>query len=316
MKALRFDGKPHIAEVPAPIPTEGEALIKVHMAGVCNTDLEIVKGYMGFSGTLGHEFVGTVESAPDESLVGKRVVGEINCACGVCAYCEAGMHTHCPNRTVLGIQNRDGAFAEYVTLPQANLHVVPDNVQDEIAVFTEPTAAAFRILEQLDLGEEERVIVLGDGKLGQLCAQVLWQRAAHVVCVGRHEEKLALLRALHMDIALDSAEIPGEADVVVEATGSASGLARAFDLVRPMGAVVLKTTVAGDTPAPLALPVIKEIVIVGSRCGPFAPALEALTLGTVSVGPMISATYPLSEGLDALKKAEDKGVLKVLISME
>lgn len=315
MKAIRFDGDLSVVDVPVPKPAEGEALIRVSMAGICNTDLEITKGYMGFNGILGHEFVGVVEQAPDPEYVGKRVVGEINCVCGTCDYCVGGMPTHCPNRTVLGIDGRDGAFAEYTTLPVENLHIVPDGVKDEVAVFTEPTAAAYRILDQIDLGEEERVVVLGDGKLGQLCAQVLWQRAQNVVCVGRHPEKLSILRDLNIDTALDTDDIEPGADVVVEATGSAAGFARALELVRPMGAIVLKTTVADPVPAPLAVSVINEVVIVGSRCGPFPPAVEALSMGTVSVEPMISARLPLARGLEAFERARDNGVLKVLISL-
>ncbi len=316
MKAIRFDGELSLADVPVPTPRSGEALIRVLMAGVCNTDIEITKGYMGFKGILGHEFVGVVESAPKPELIGKRVVGEINCVCGMCEYCAAGMSTHCPTRTVLGIEGRDGAFAEYVTLPVENLHVVPDSVRNEVAVFTEPTAAAFRVLEQIDLGEDERVIVMGDGKLGQLCAQVLWQRAHEVTCVVRHPEKLALLQRLNIHTILDGDPIEPGADVVVEATGSAGGFARAMELVRPMGAIVLKTTVAGSVSVPLALAVIHEIVVVGSRCGPFAPALEALTMGTVSVEPMISTVMPLSAGVEAIEAARDTGMLKVLICME
>jgi threonine dehydrogenase-like Zn-dependent dehydrogenase len=315
MLALTLDKAATLAERPAPVPPQGEALVRVTVAGVCKTDLELMQGYMGFRGVPGHEFVGVVEECANEHLRGKRVAGEINCVCHACAWCERGMPHHCANRTVLGIQGRDGAFAEYLTLPEENLHLVPAGVPDDAAVFTEPVAAAFRILEQVDIAPEHRVVVLGDGKLGLLIAQVLRLHAPGLVCVGRHEAKLALLDALgirtaHADEPLD----PG-ADVVVDATGSAEGFNRALELVRPEGTLVLKTTVAAGAELNLALPVINEVTIVGSRCGPFRPALEALALGNVSVRPMVTARYPLAEAEEALRRAQDRGVLKVLIDM-
>jgi len=314
MKAIVFDETPQVMDMPKPDPGEGEALIRVLMAGVCNTDLEILKGYMGFTGILGHEFVGIVEEGPDE-FVGKRVAGEINCSCGVCDYCLGGMSTHCPHRTVLGIQGRHGAFAEYTTLPVENLHVIPDAMRDDVAVFVEPTAAAFRILEQVELHEDERVIVQGDGKLGQLIAQVLWHRCRNLTVIGRQAWKRNLLEGLGINtVAADDAIEPG-ADMVVEVTGSVAGLARAFELARPMGTVVLKTTVAGATPAPMALPVINELTILGSRCGPFPPAIEALALGNVTVGQLITEVHPIDDGPAALERAAAKDVMKVLISL-
>lgn len=296
-----------------PGPPPGEALVRVLMAGVCNTDLEIMQGYMGFQGVLGHEFVGMVEACDNEHLRGKRVVGEINCVCHECRYCQLEMPNHCARRTVLGILNRNGAFAEYLTLPEENLHIVPEGVPDEVAVFTEPVAAAFRIVEQLSIEDGQRVIVLGDGKLGQLIAQVLWLRSKNTLCVGKHPWKLALLDALNIETALSDDSIEPGADVVVEVTGSAAGLQRALELVRPEGAVVLKTTVAGESAMNMSLPVINEVRIVGSRCGPFRPALEALALGNVEVRPLISETYPLAEAAEAMERAKAPDVMKVLL---
>jgi len=315
MKALVFDEKLRIEDVPMPVPGPGEALIKVLAAGICNTDIEIKRGYMGFLGVLGHEFVGVVEHASNAFLLGKRVVGEINCVCHVCDWCRMEMPHHCSNRTVLGISGRAGAFAEYVALPEENLHLVPGNVRDDVAVFTEPLAAAFRIPEQILVEPDDRVIVLGDGKLGQLAAQVLHLTARNLICAGRHAWKLELLSRLGIATTLDSDPLEPGADVVVEATGRTEGLARALELVRPEGTIVLKTTVSGATPVQFALPVINEIRILGSRCGPFRPALEALALGTVEVRPMISESYDLTEAVQAMARAEDPGVMKVLLRM-
>lgn len=311
--ALVLDKGLTIREVAEPVPGPGEALIRVRLAGVCNTDLELAKGYMGFCGTLGHEFVGEVVASPSPAWVGRRVVGEINCVCHRCAYCQRHMPHHCLNRTVLGIQGRDGAFADFVVLPVENLHAVPDHVPDDEAVFTEPLAAAFRILEQAAIGEFDRVIVLGDGKLGLLIAQVLALRSRSVLCVGRHGSKLALLAECGIETALEGTPVAPGADVVVDASGSADGLARALEWVRPEGTVVLKTTVAGQHQLALSLPVIHEVRIVGSRCGPFPPALEALAAGTVRVRPLIAEQYPLADGVRALERAATPGVLKVLV---
>jgi len=317
VRALVFDEGLRFTEAPIPEPGEGEALVHVRLAGVCNTDLEILRGYMGYRGIPGHEFVGIVEHSGNEHLLGKRVVGEINCACGSCCYCEMEMPHHCVDRTVLGISGRDGAFAEYLVLPEENLHLVPETVGDEVAVFTEPTAAAFRILEQVRVSEGDRAIVLGDGKLGQIVAQVLWLRTKQLVCIGKHEWKLELLRRHQVGTALidDLEQIviePG-ADVVVEATGSPEGLEHALRLVRPEGTVVLKTTVSEDAALDLSAGVVNEVRIVGSRCGPFRPALEALGLGTVDVRPMITEVFPLNEGERALERAGESDVMKVLI---
>src|SRR5713101_376873 len=306
----------------------GEALIKVLQVGICNTDLEIIRGYMDFQGVLGHEFVGIVESVHEGSgatspryLIGKRVVGEINAACHRpdCFYCQHNMPTHCPDRTTLGILNRDGAFAEYLTLPTANLHLVPDNISDEEAVFVEPLAANFEMLEQVHVKPTDSVVVLGDGKMGQLAAQVLTLAGCEVMMVGKHEEKLALAekRGVHTYV-LDDAERFAlgngrHADLVVECTGSAQGLGLALRLVRPRGTVILKSTVADKSSLHLAPIVIDEIRVQGSRCGPFPPAIRALSQRKVDVLPLISARHSLDEGLDAFEHAGEKGVLKVLI---
>ncbi|MDZ4860228.1 MAG: alcohol dehydrogenase catalytic domain-containing protein [Candidatus Hydrogenedentes bacterium] len=313
MRALQFNGHATLIDAPIPVPAVGEALVRVRMAGICSTDIELLRGYMGFSGIPGHEFVGTVEACENDHLRGKRVAGEINCVCGTCRLCLRGMPHHCPNRSVLGILHRPGAFAEFLTLPETNLHIVPDSVPDEVAVFTEPVAAAFRICEQISVDPEHRVIVLGDGKLGLVIAQVLWLRTKNLLCVGKHPDKLSLLSRLGIKIALATDNIDANADIVVEATGSADGLRRACELVRPEGTVVLKTTIARDITLDLSLPVINEVRIIGSRCGPFAPALEALALGTVEVRPLISAEYAFDNALEALEHAQSPGILKVLL---
>jgi threonine dehydrogenase-like Zn-dependent dehydrogenase len=299
---------------PAPAPGAEEVLVRVTRAGVCETDLQLIKGYMGFRGVLGHEFVGVAESGP---LAGQRVVGEINCACWQCDTCRSGFPTHCPNRTVLGILNHDGAFADLIAVPQRNLHRVPDAIPDDIAVFTEPVAAAFQIPAQIEIAGTERIVVLGDGRLGNLCAQVLASMADEVLVVGKHREKLALLEAMGLKTALLSDDLPPRSfDIVVECTGSESGLPTALKLVRPRGTIVLKTTVAGTQTLAWAPFVIDEITLVGSRCGPFDRALNALEHGLVDVEPLISDRFSLSNGLLALERAQQKGVLKVLLEMD
>ncbi len=316
------------ANYPAPTPVAGEALIRVQQVGICNTDIEIMRGYLGFQGVLGHEFVGTVEEIYGEEaaqryrhLLGKRVVGEINAAChrSDCYYCRREMFSQCPRRTTLGIVNRDGAFADYVLLPVENLHLVPDNVSDDEAVFVEPLAANFEILEQVHIRPTDWVVVLGDGKMGQLAAQVLSLSGCEVSMVGKHAEKLALVERRGISTyRLQEAEqmaTEGErrADVVVECTGSEQGLALALRLVRARGTVILKSTVADKSNLHLAPIVIDEIRVQGSRCGPFAPALRALSQKQVDVQPLISARYTLDEGLEAFEYAQQRGVLKVLM---
>lgn len=298
-----------------PPPSESnEARIRVSLAGICSTDLEIAKGYMGFEGILGHEFVGVVEAAPDSNWIGRRVVGEINAACGECCFCVRNMRNHCAQRTVLGILGRDGSFAEQLSLPIQNLHLVPENLTDEEAVFTEPLAAAFRIIEQLSIRPEDRVTLLGDGKLGLLIAQVLKERCRLTV-IGRHTERKALLDRWDVpSISLDqTTPLRHLSDIVIDATGSPKGFDLAQQLVRPQGTIVLKTTCAGRPKVDLAKVVIDEVTVIGSRCGPFAPALEALTQKKVDVYPLITEVFPLKKGKQAFRKAAERGVLKVLL---
>ncbi|MEX2015006.1 MAG: alcohol dehydrogenase catalytic domain-containing protein, partial [Candidatus Hydrogenedentales bacterium] len=259
MLAIHVNGEPQVMDVPAPRPAPGEALVRVLSAGICKTDLEILRGYMQYTGVLGHEFVGIVEETSNDNLRGKRVVGEINCVCHRCEYCQLELPHHCLNRSVLGILNRPGAFAEYLTLPEENLHLVPPSIPDQVAVFTEPTAAAFRILEQVAVDENDRVIILGDGKLAQLISQVLWRRTKNLVCVGKHPWKLELLREKRITTAMVSDPLERGADVVVEATGSHQGFERALELVRPEGTIVLKTTITHPIAFDLSRPVIDEV---------------------------------------------------------
>jgi len=311
MRALLFDGTAaRVADLPRPAADAATAVVRVHLAGICNTDLELIKGYMGFRGVLGHEFVGTVADGP-AAWSGRRVVGEINFACGQCATCLRGLGRHCPTRRVMGILNADGAFAEYVAVPLANLHAVPDEVADATAVFTEPLAAAFEILEQVRVEPAMECTVLGDGKLGLLVAQVLARAGARVLAVGKHDEKLALLRRRGIETTRLERWNRARADLVVEATGSAAGLALAIAATRPRGTLVMKSTVAEPVALNLAPLVIDEISVVGSRCGRFEPALQALADGSVEVGSLIGARRPL--GAEALREAAQPGALKVLI---
>ena len=315
MRSLYFDKTlQYRVDSPEPQPEVGEALIRVRLAGICNTDIEIMRGYMGFQGILGHEFVGEVvqaEVAPE--LVGQRVVGEINAYCGECATCRRGDPTHCPQRTTLGIDRRNGAMADYLTLPTGILYPVPDHVPDEWAVFTEPLAAACEITDRVHIHPTDRVVVLGDGKLGLLIAQVLQLTGCDLVAVGRHQEKLSILgqRGIRTQLAGESLE--PDADVVVEATGSAEGFATARSLVRPRGTLVLKSTFHGDVELNLSLIVVDEVSLIGSRCGPFPAALRLLAQRLVDVEPLIHNTFPLDQGLAAFERAVAPGVLKVLL---
>lgn len=316
MLALRCEsGRVAVAEVEKPCD-EREALVRVTLSGICNTDVEIARGYAGFAGTLGHEFVGVVESAPGApELVGERVVGEINAGCGRCALCLKGDARHCARRTVLGIVGRDGAHAEFLQLPIVNLLRVPPEIDDRHAVFTEPLAAAWGITERVQMTEAMRVAVIGDGKLGLLCAQALALTKAAVVLVGKHQEKLRIAAARGIETAtVDSvAERAHSMDVVVEASGGAEGFALALDLLRPRGVLVLKSTFHGETGVDAARIVVNEISVVGSRCGRFAPALELLRQRAVDVESLISEQYDLAQGVQALTRATHKGILKVLL---
>lgn len=313
MRALVWDGtRAAVAERPEPRAGAGLAVVRVTLAGVCNTDLELTRGYMAFRGVLGHEFVGVVHDGPP-AWRGRRVVGEINFACGACPTCAAGLGRHCPARRVMGILDADGAFAEYVAVPVANLHAVPDGVADEAAAFCEPLAAAFEILEQVPAAARARCVVLGDGKLGLLAAQVLAAAGSPVLAVGRHDEKLAVLRRRGIATTRLEAWDRAPVDLVVEATGSADGFALAVAATRPRGTLVLKSTVAHAAPLDLTPVVVNELTVVGSRCGPFAPALDALARGTVEVRSLVSARLPLGAGVEALRRAAQPGMLKVLV---
>jgi threonine dehydrogenase-like Zn-dependent dehydrogenase len=301
-------------DVALPEPPPGEARVRVLAAGVCNTDLELVRGYYPYAGVPGHEFVGRVEAAPGaEQWLGRRVVGEINAVCGRCATCRAGRPTHCESRTVLGIVGRDGAFAEHLTLPVANLHALPESVPDDVAVFVEPTAAALEVQHQVRIGPGDDVVVLGDGKLGNLVAQTLALTGCRLLVVGRHRSKLELLasRGIRTTTLADAAA--GRADVVVECTGRSEGLTLARRLVRPRGTIVLKSTYAGERRLDFSSLVVDEVTLVGSRCGPFAPALDLLARGAVDVRPLIHARFPLADGVVAFEEAARPGVMKVLV---
>jgi threonine dehydrogenase-like Zn-dependent dehydrogenase len=315
LKAVVAGGSaPAVVERPDPVPASGEAVVRVLLAGICGTDLEIVRGYMSHAGVLGHEFVGVVESSPDPAWIGKRVVGEINASCGACASCASGLRRHCPSRTVLGILGRDGAFAERLALPIANLHAVPDSVPDEAAVLTEPLAAAHEILDQVQVERGARTLVVGDGRLGQLCAQVLARAGAPPVVWGKHPEKLARLTKLGLATISGTSPPAGRFDVVVEATGAPSGLARALAAARPRGTVVLKSTYHGSEPISLTGLVVDEITLVGSRCGSFAPALAHLVSDPHLHAGFVTARYPLARAAAAFARASESDALKVLLA--
>jgi threonine dehydrogenase-like Zn-dependent dehydrogenase len=314
VKALWLeDRKLSVRDVPTPSPAEGEALLRIRLSGICGTDLEMVRGYYPFTGVLGHEFVAEVLESPDPSLASARVVGEINAACGTCEACVAGRSTHCEDRSVLGIVARDGVHAEYATLPLANLHRVPDSVSDEAAVFTEPLAAALEIVEQVHVLPTDRVLLIGAGRLGQLVAQVLALTGARLRVVARHDLQKSLLADRGIaTIEADQVE-PRRWDVVVEATGSPSGLDLARSAVRPRGTLVLKSTYRGEVTLDLAPFVVDEITVVGSRCGPFAPALRLLERGDVDPTSLIASRHPLADAVEAMEHAAQPGVMKVLL---
>lgn len=294
-------------------PRRDEIIVDVKKAGICETDLQLCQGYMGFRGTLGHEFVGIARSG---RLAGRRVVGEINCPCRVCELCRRQLGNHCPHRTVVGIVAHDGAFADSLLIPEVNLHAVPDHVSDAEAVFVEPVAAACRIPEQIAVTGGERVTVLGDGRLGNLCAQVLKHHGCSVRVVGKHEFKLRILNDLGIPtLKLDQLGSERVSDIVVDCTGSPTGLTTALQIVRPCGTIVLKTTVAASQTLHMAPFVIDEITLVGSRCGPFDKALELLSAGVVSVAPLYSASYSLEAAEAAFAHAVRKDALKVLFDV-
>ena len=314
MIAVHFEsGQIFVRERELPSRPPGFALIRMLAAGICNTDLELLRGYYAFSGTPGHEFVGEVVEADTPTVVGQRVAGEINLACGNCDFCAAGLGLHCPNRAVLGIVKHPGAFAEYLVLPEANLHIIPDEIPTEQAVFIEPLAAACEILDQIRISTGEPVAVLGDGKLGLLIAQALHAHGAEVTLYGRHEEKLRIAQKVGIESTASRDKPKARFQVVVECTGSAEGLENAIAMVRPRGFVVMKSTVHNRAPIDTAPIIVNEITLVGSRCGRFEPAIELLRSGRVDVGSMISSEYPLEQAAPAFAEAARAGVLKVLL---
>ncbi|MFN5066323.1 MAG: MDR/zinc-dependent alcohol dehydrogenase-like family protein [Aphanizomenon sp.] len=301
-------------DIPLPEPPAGEALVRVLQAGICNTDLELIKGYYPYTGVIGHEFVGVVEQGPKQ-LINQRVVGEINAACDKCRFCDRGQPRHCENRTVLGIVNRHGAFAEYLSLPVKNLHLVPENVSTAAATFTEPIAAALEIQQQIQICKNDRVLVVGDGKLGQLIAQTLALTGCELLVIGRHQEKLVNLAARGIKTGLANSVTDKYFDISIDCTGNPEGFNIARRALRPRGTLILKSTYAGNLSLDASSLVVDEITLIGSRCGPFAPALELLATGKVEVQSLIHAYYPLSQGLEAFEKAKTKGVLKVLLEI-
>ncbi|NJP04754.1 MAG: alcohol dehydrogenase catalytic domain-containing protein [Chloroflexaceae bacterium] len=312
MQALFFEHELHLVNTyPRPQLIPGEAVIEPNLIGICNTDVEIMRGYMGFRGVLGHEFVGTVVECDDTAWIGQRVVGEINAACRTCPVCLRGDVSHCPNRTTLGIYQRDGVMAEAFLLPIACLLPVPAAIPDEAAVFVEPLAAALEIIQQAHIRPTERLAVVGDGKLGSLIVQVLRLLGCDLTLVGRHPERWSLfqrqgIRCIHTDEITETGF-----DLVVDCTGQPGGLDTARRLVRPRGRMILKSTFHADTQLNLSMVVVDEVSLIGSRCGPFAPALRLLERGLIETAPLISGRFPLSEGLQAFEAAH--GQLKILL---
>jgi alcohol dehydrogenase len=314
MRAVHVEeGLVSVREAPLPERARGFALIRLLCGGICNTDLELQRGYYGFSGTPGHEFVGEVIEAGDEGLVGRRVVGEINLECGQCEWCRRGLGRHCPQRTVLGIVKHPGAFSEFFTLPERNLHMLGDEIATEDAVFAEPLAAACEILHQVPIPRGAPVAVLGDGKLGLLTALVLHRYGAAVRLFGRHREKLGIAEGAGVAVELDTEPPRAAYDWVVEATGTADGLRQAIAMARPRGSVIVKSTVHGEVGFDAAAMVVNEITLVGSRCGRFEPAIELLRHGGLPLREMIADRFPLSEAPQAFARAAQRGTLKVLL---
>jgi threonine dehydrogenase-like Zn-dependent dehydrogenase len=313
MRALVFDRSLHLrTDYPDPVPAPGESIVKVTLAGICGTDLEITRGYMEYRGVPGHEFVGRVVQSESPALAGRRVVGEINAACGKCSQCIDGMGRHCTTRTVLGILGRDGAFAEYLRLPDTNLFPLPDAIPDESAVFTEPLAAALEIFDQIPLRRTDRIAVLGDGRLGAIVALALHAEQFVPVVAGHHPEKLERMAALGVQ-AVSANDLAPCYDVVIDCTGRSEGLTLAIATVRPRGTIILKSTAAAGAAMNLAPVVINEITIVGSRCGKFGPAIEALAANKCDPRTLIDGEFSLADGVAAFTAAADKSKFKILL---
>jgi threonine dehydrogenase-like Zn-dependent dehydrogenase len=317
MTALIVDKTSGVTLQDVPVPAyAGECLIRVRMAGICGTDLQILAGYAEFAGIPGHEFVGIVEDAAPEHAgwIGKRVAGEINVGCGRCGWCERGIKEHCTTRTVVGIRGRGGAFAEYVALPAANLHEIPEGMTDRTAVFVEPVAAACRIFEQVPISRVARVAVVGDGRMGLIVAQVIRTVAADVTVFGKHDGKLAIAADLGLQTGRSGdAERNATFDVAVDVTGRPEGMRRAVELVKPLGTVILKSTFHGEAPVTSWPIVVHEVTLVGSRCGPFRPAIDLLASGSVLVEPLVSRVARLEDHAAAF--ADAKRMLKVLFDL-
>lgn len=303
------------ADLPVPQCADGEALVRVRLAGICGTDLELVRGYYPFNGILGHEFIGEVVDTADTKFMGKRVTGEINKVCGQCVACRRGYATHCEYRTTLGIRGLPGCFAEYLTLPTDNLHVIPDQLTDEIAVFTEPLAAALQILEQVHIHPSNCVLIVGAGRLGQLIAQTLALTGCDLNVVVRHGNQQRILSGQGIKSIMEDQVVPQKYDLVVDATGAPDGFFLAKNAVRPRGTLVLKSTYKGKLNFDFSSLVVDEITIVGSRCGPFEPALRLLNEGKIDPTPLITASYQMSDGISAIGHAAQSGVLKVLLEI-
>lgn len=316
MRALVLDGKLEFRrDYPDPRPNPGESLVKVRVAGICGTDLELTRGYMSYRGVPGHEFVGQVAESADNRIRGKRVVGEINAECGRCDWCMAGMGRHCPKRTVLGILGRNGAFADYLCLPDENLIPLPDSLADEVAVFAEPLAAAYEIFEQTPIARNETIAILGDGRLGAMVAMALKAEGYLPLVAGHHDEKLEVLAGLGLVTEREEQLSPGFA-VVIDCTGSSDGLRRALGLVRPRGKLILKSTAAAGANLNLAAVVVNEVQVVGSRCGRFGPALAALAGGRIDPRPLISAWCALGDGVEAFERAARPSTFKTLLRID
>ncbi len=317
MKAVVFDGKLRLAkDYPVPDVPSGWARVKVHLTGICKTDMELMKGYMGYSGVLGHEFIGFVDKCEDKTWVGKRVVGEINASCGKCDMCDRGLGRHCSNRSTLGIMNLNGCMAEYCILPIANLKEVPESISDDRAVFTEPLSAACEILEQLKPAKCKSAVVLGDGRLGILCAWVLSTVLGDVTLVGHHPQKIRLARWRKLKTITNIARVQSEANIVVDATGTANGIKQAMELCAPRGHIVLKSTVAENSNIDMNPLVINEQTIVGSRCGQFKDGLKMLeSYPDMPIERLITARYPMHVAVAAFKRASQSDALKVLLEL-
>jgi threonine dehydrogenase-like Zn-dependent dehydrogenase len=313
MRALVFDRTVEFrGDYPDPVAGPGESIVRVSVAGVCGTDVEIARGYMQYRGVPGHEFSGRVVESQNPLLRGKRVVGEINAGCGRCAMCDCGLARHCPNRTVLGILGRDGAFAEFLRLPDINLIPIPNSMPDDLAVFVEPLAAAYEIFEQTHLARNQTIVVIGDGRLGAIVALALKGENYLPIVAGHHREKLARLAELGLDTAEESS-LRGKFDVAIECSGNGSGFRRAAELVRPRGKIILKSTVAAAAEINLAPIVVNEITVIGSRCGRFQPALDALAAGKVDPRPLIDGAFALDDGIAAFEAAQNPLNFKILL---